>query len=169
METLLNDSNKFSSYFKKFTALFISLCLGIAMFTITAEASARQLVYEQSPWKVYMDSPDNTKSYYHLHFYNKNTHVYCLRLDNMQACDGTEKNRDQVPKKVRENVMKVKKVQNAVEYHQPEITSSWVKAIIKPLALAGAGILVVLAAVNIFAGPIDDIAAYALLMAVAGW
>ncbi len=141
----------------------------ISVFTTNVSAAARQLVYQSGVWNVYMDSPDSAKSYYHLHFYSGKIHVYCLRLDNMQPCDGTAKNKDKVPRKVRENVMKVSKVKNAVTYHKPAIKNNWVRAIVKPLALVGAGALVVLAAVNIFTGPIDDIAAWSALVAIAAW
>lgn len=39
------------------------------------------------------------------------------------------------------------------------------KNILKPLLIAGASITVVLATVNIFSGPIDDVAAWAALTA----
>ena len=92
---------------KKFAIIIISFVLMISVFTTNVSAAARQLVYQSGVWSVYMDSPDSAKSYYHLHFYSGKIHVYCLRLDNMQPCDGTAKNKDKVPRKVRENVMKL--------------------------------------------------------------
>lgn len=60
------------------------------------------------------------------------------------------------------------KVKNAVSFHTPAINSGWVKNIVKPLLVAGAAVLVVVSAVNIFTGPIDDVAAWAALSAALG-
>ncbi|MCW6664256.1 hypothetical protein NHG32_01045 [Aerococcaceae bacterium NML191219] len=57
------------------------------------------------------------------------------------------------------------KVKPYIKSRFPAINSGWVKAIVKPLLIIGAGALVVVAAVNIFTGPIDDIAAWAALAA----
>lgn len=87
----------------------------------------------------------------------------------MQPCDDTGGNVNKVPKWVKEKAMNDQRVKNAVAYHTPAIKSGWVRAIAKPLLVAGAGILVVLAAVNIFTGPIDDVAAWAALSAALAW
>ena len=86
----------------------------------------------------------------------------------MQPCDGTGKNKGKVYKSVMKDVMTNPKVKKAVSYHTPAINSSWVRNIVKPLLVAGAGVLVVVSAVNIFTGPIDDIAAWAALSAALG-
>lgn len=83
----------------------------------------------------------------------------------MNPCDGTKKNKDKVPKSVKKAVMAHK---NAVSFHTPAINSGWVKNIVKPLLVAGAAVLVVVSAVNIFTGPIDDVAAWAALSAALG-
>lgn len=151
--------------------LLIAIVSNISLNKIFA--SNRKLVFSSNQWSVYMDSPDNAKPYYHLHFYQKirghENHVYCLRLDNLQPCDGTRKNQSLVPKKVMEEVMKKDEVQRALQVYYPQIQSDWLKAIVKPLLIAGAGVLVVLATVNIFTGPIDDIAAWAALAGAVNW
>ncbi|MCR0155783.1 hypothetical protein MKC74_06685 [[Clostridium] innocuum] len=150
---------------KKATIFAFAFTLIFSTFTINASAASRTTVYSKGEWKVYLDSPDNAKPYYHLHLYKKSKHVYCLRLDNMQPCDGTRQNENKVPKSVKQTVMKHANVKKAVIYHKPVINNQWVKNILKPLLIAGASIGVVLAAVNIFTGPIDDVAAWAALTA----
>lgn len=153
---------------KKVSIIVVMLSLICCTFCTTISASSRITVYNKGEWKVYLDSPDSAKSYYHLHFYQKNKHIYCLRLDNMNPCDGTKQNADKVPKSVKKAVMAHSKVKEAVAYHTPAINSGWVKDIVKPLLIAGAAVLVVVSAVNIFTGPVDDVAAWAALSAAVG-
>lgn len=152
---------------KKISIIAITFSLICCAFCTNVSASSRTTVYNKGEWKVYLDSPDSAKPYYHLHFYQKSRHIYCLRLDNMNPCDGTKRNKDKVPKLVKKAVMANSKVKNAVSYHTPAINSGWVKTIVKPLLVAGAAILVV-SAVNIFTGPVDDVAAWAALSAALG-
>lgn len=154
--------------YKKLSVIILVLALISNIFCTKVFASSRTTVYNKGEWKVYLDSPDNAKPYYHLHFYQKSKHIYCLRLDNMNPCDGTRKNKDKVPKSVMKKVMEHSKVKSAVSYHTPAINSDWVRKIVKPLLLAGAAILVVVSSVNIFTGPIDDVAAWAALSAALG-
>lgn len=155
--------------FMRVILLALSFVLLFNASNFIAYASARTLVYNRGEWKVYLDSPDSAKPYYHLHFYKKGKHIYCLRLDNMQPCDSTAGNKDKVPKSVMEAVHKHSKVKDAVAHHFPTINNGWVKAIVKPLLIAGAAVIVVVAAVNIFTGPIDDVAAWAALAAAVNW
>lgn len=153
---------------KTVSIMILTLVLICNVFCTTVSASSRITVYDKGEWTVYLDSPDSAKSYYHLHFYQNSKHIYCLRLDNMNPCDGTKKNKDKVPKSVKKAVMAHSKVKNAVSFHTPAINSGWVKNIVKPLLVAGAAVLVVVSAVNIFTGPIDDVAAWAALSAALG-
>lgn len=152
-------------YLKKLIlCLFVfALCSNVVSHSV--QAANRTLIYSAHTWKVYYDSPDNAKPYSHLHFYKNSRHVYCLRLDNLQSCDGTAKNKGIVPKHVMKTVMAHHKVKSQVQSYIPAINYGWVKAIVKPLLIAGASVLVVVAAVNIFTGPIDDVAAWAALSA----
>lgn len=61
------------------------------------------------------------------------------------------------------------KVKDAAEHYFPNINNLYVKAIVKPFLIAGAAVIVVVAAVNIFTGPIDDVAAWAALAATGNW
>ncbi|MDU4670519.1 MAG: hypothetical protein E6Y30_00450 [Finegoldia magna] len=153
----------------KFVTIMLTVFLFFNAFSTKASADSGSLwVYNKGIWTVRLDSPDGAKPYYHLHFYKKGKHIYCLRLDNMQPCDGTRKNKDKVYKSVMRDVMKHPKVKKAVSYHTPAINSARVRKIAKPLLVAGDGILVVVSAVNIFTGPIDDIAAWTALSAALG-
>lgn len=58
----------------------------------------------------------------------------------MQPCDSTHKNKGKVDKTVYNAVMKHPKVKREVEKYFPQIKSDWVKAIVKPLLIAGAKI-----------------------------
>lgn len=147
--------------FKKSMSVMLSLMIILVSLVSVVSAGNRMTVYNKSPWKVYLDSPDNAKPYYHLHFYHVNRPVYCLRLDNMQPCD--KKNNNYVPKWLTEKVLKIPKVKSAYEHHNPQMKEPWFKSLVKPLLIAGAAIGVILATVNIFTGPIDDIAAWAAL------
>lgn len=126
---------------------------------------ARTSLFSASGWTVQYDAPTPPKPYPHLHFYYKNSHIYCLRLDNFQPCDGTGGNKNKVPKYIKDKAMNHPKVKAVVKQFNPSIDSGWVRAIVKPLLVLGSGILVVVATVNIFTGPIDDVAAWSALMA----
>lgn len=82
----------------------------------------------------------STKEPYHIHIYQKQTHVYCMRLDNFQPCDqgnNTVDKFDDLPKEVKEGVMGNKKVQERVKVYNPE-AQQWADSIplIKTLAIA---------------------------------
>lgn len=135
----------------------------------TVEASAHTTIYNKGEWKVYLDSPDSAKSYYHLHFYKNSKHIYCLRLDNFKYCDGKD-GRDKVPNKVYESVMSHSKVQKAVKYHNPDVEDSSVfKYILKIGAVSISVILIVIAAFNVFTGPADDMLAWAYFLKALAW
>lgn len=159
-------SKTWKNHLKRSVLLVLVFAFLLPFVPTRAKASNRILVYDKAGWKVYLDSPDSAKPYHHLHFYRYSKHVYCLRLDNMQPCDSSQKG--SVPKSVMEEVMAVPRVKRVVEQYHPSIGSDWVKAIVKPLLIAGAAVLVVVSAVNIFTGPIDDVAAWAALAAAVG-
>lgn len=155
-------------YLRKFVTIILTVVLLFNVFSTEASAGSGQWIYNKGGWTVRLDSPDGAKPYYHFHFYKKGRNIYCLRLDNMKPCDGKGNNKGKVPKTVMKSVMAQPKVKKAVSYHTPAINSAWVRSIVKPLLVAGAGALVVVSAVNIFTGPIDDIAAWAALSAALG-
>lgn len=140
----------------------LSLMIILVSLVSVVSTENRMTVYKKSPWKVDLESPNNTKPYYHLHFYYKKSHIYCLRLDNMEPCD-SKKNKHSAPKWLKDEVLKIPKVKSAYEHHNPQKKEPWFKSLVKPLLIAGAAIGVILATVNIFTGPIDDIAAWAAL------
>ncbi|MDO5047456.1 MAG: hypothetical protein Q4D88_02785 [Anaerococcus sp.] len=117
---------------KKSVTMLLTTILLFNVFSSKASASSSQWVYNKGEWKVRLDSPDGAKSYHHLHFYKSGKHIYCLRLDNMQPCDGTRNNKDKVYKSVMKAVMSHPKVKNAVSYYTPAINSAWVRNIVKP-------------------------------------
>ncbi len=146
------------------------ICLVLVMVCVfligitNADASSRITVYDDKTWTVYLDSPDNAKPYYHLHFYKKGSHIYCLRLDNFKYCDGKD-DKDAVPKWLMEKVMENGRVQSAVKYHNPNVEQSSVfKTILKIGAITLGAILVILAAFNVFTGPADDVVAWAYFL-----
>lgn len=152
----------------------IPFILGVLIFcfflSIKCEASNRTTVYNQGGWKVYLDSPDSAKSYYHLHFYKGRTHVYCLRLDNFKYCDGKSSGKKKVPQKVMEKVMSNSKVQKAVLKHNPKVKQSSIfKKILKVGAVSISAILILLAAINVFTGPADDAVAWAAFLKALAW
>lgn len=149
---------------RKCLLIIILVFLATTMISINSNAASRTTVYNKGDWKVYLDSPDSAKSYYHLHFYKKGKHIYCLRLDNFKYCDG-KKNKDKVPTKVYEAVMSHSKVKKAVLYHNPNVKkSASYKAVIKAGAVTIAAILVILAALNVFTGVADDAVAWAAFL-----
>ncbi|KMY58077.1 hypothetical protein [Geobacillus stearothermophilus] len=153
--------------FKILKVLF-SFVLIFIIFLNTFEqvdAASRSKIYDKGEWTVYYDSPDNAKTYPHLHFYKSKKHIYCLRLDNLEACDSTGKNENKVPNSVKKEVMKHSKVQSALKKYNPSMFSSNVLKKLKPLIVAGAAVGVVIAAANIFTGAVDDVAAWAALSA----
>lgn len=152
----------------------VPLLLGVIVFclflSINIEASSRTTVYNKGGWKVYLDSPDSTKSYYHLHFYKGRKHIYCLRLDNFRYCDGKSSGKNKVPQKVMEKVMSNSKVKKAALKHNPSANKSSIfKKILKIGAVTTTAILVVLAAFNIFTGPADDAVAWAAFLKALAW
>lgn len=88
-----------------------------------------------------------------------------MRLDNLRPFDGTDRNKNKVPKKIMKEVMQHPKVKPYVISQFPAVNSQWVKVIVKPLFVAGAAVLVVVAAVNIFTGSVDDVVVWAVLAA----
>lgn len=148
---------------KSIILLFMALTLLIASSTMVS-AGSRTTVYNKGDWKVYLDSPDGAKGYYHLHFYKKKKHIYCLRLDNFKYCDG-KNGKDQVPNKVYEKVMAHSKVKSAVKsYHSGVEKSAVFKAVVKVASIGIGAILVVLAAFNVFTGPADDAVAWGFFL-----
>lgn len=155
--------------FKKFLlaafSLLISCTLALSCVSASSSFTPKQIVYNKKGWIVYLHTPNSGKGYHHLHFFKRKVHVYCLNLKTMKPCDSTRKNKNKVPKSVKEGVMKNKRVQRAVATYNPIIKTKKFKYLIKPLLIAGASIAVVVATANIFTGPIDDVAAWAALSA----
>lgn len=151
------------------SVFFITLFISTIFNTMIVEASNRTTIYNKGEWTVYLDTPDNAKPYYHLHFYKNRNHVYCLRLDNFKYCDGKD-NKDIVPRKVMEKVMEHRKVQSAVKHHNPDVeNSSAFKLILKIGAVTISAILIVLAFLNVFTGPADDAVAWAAFLKALAW
>jgi hypothetical protein len=159
----INMKNK-SSKFK----LYICAFLAVIMFATcpAVEAASNQWIIGDGSgkgWEVRLDSPTNgslDSDVYHVHFYYKGKHKYCMRLDNLKCCDCKNGDRSSVPEWLMEDVMANKKVQGKIEGYNPSTTSPWVKA----LLVTGSGILVILAALNIATGPADDVAAWSLFL-----
>lgn len=86
-----------------------------------------------------------------------------MRLDNLQVCDKKNSNRNSVPNWLMEEAMSNSKVQGHILDYNPKVESK--SGIIKWLSIIGAGILVILATINVFAGPADDVAAWSLFFA----
>lgn len=136
---------------------------------IVLEKSNRTLIYKKGEWTVYYDPHSSGKPYPHLHFYKNKKHFYCLRLDNLQPCDGTKHNKNKVSKSAMKAVMSHRKVQSTLKKYKPSLFSNSVRKKVQPLIVGGAAIGVIVAAANIFAGPIDDIAAWAALTTALGY
>ena len=146
--------------------IIILICVTVLFVNANVQkVYARTELFSAAGWTVQYDAPTPPKPYPHLHFYYKKKHTYCLRLDNFQPCDGTGGNKNKVPKHIKDRAMNHPKVKSIVKKFNPSIDSGWVKAIVKPLLIVGAAAVVVLATVNIFTGPIDDVAAWSALMA----
>lgn len=62
-----------------------------------------------------------------------------MRLDNLRPFDGTDRNKNKVPKKIMKEVMQHPKVKPYVISQFPAVNSQWVKVIVKPLFVAGSG------------------------------
>ena len=128
----------------------------------TIVSASTTYVYNKGDWKVRLDSPNTDgKTYWHLHFYQKGKHVYCLNGKN---------GKDKVPRKVMEKVMEHKKVQSAVKTYNPKVERSSVfKWILKVGAVTVSAILVVLSLFNIFTGVADDAVAWACFLKALAW
>lgn len=155
---------------KKMLVVFaLSLVVGMIFQTNTANAGT-VTIYNKGDWAVYLHDPHGAaKPYHHLHFYKNGKHIYCLRLDNFQYCDG-KKDRDKVPNSVYDKVMSHSKVKKAVKQYHPDADKGVVFNAVARVAAIGIGaILVVLAAFNVFTGPADDVVAWGFfLKALAG-
>ena len=126
---------------KRIILVLMTILLMVIGTTIVSASTT--YVYNKGDWKVRLDSPNTDgKTYWHLHFYQKGKHVYCLKLNNFKYCDG-KNGKDKVPRKVMEKVMEHKKVQSAVKTYNPKVERSSVfKWILKVGAVTGSAILV---------------------------
>ena len=155
---------------KKIITLILLLVTVCLMLNANIYASSRTTVYNSGGWKVYLDSPDSAKSYYHLHFYQNGKHIYCLRLDNFKYCDGKSSGKSKVPRKVMEKVMAHAKVKSAALKYNLKVKSSPVfKKVLKVGAVTVAAILIVLSAFNVLTGPADDVVAWAAFLKALAW
>lgn len=89
-----------------------------------------------------------------------------MRLDNLQVCDAKKSDRSRVPEWLMEEAMNNKSVQDRIKDYNPSLESN--SGVIKTLLVVGASALVILATINIFAGPADDVAAWSFLLAAIG-
>lgn len=133
--------------------------------TEKAEA-ANNYIYgegQKSRYSIRLDGPHFNGDVYHVHFYNYNDHLYCMRLDNLKVCDKKNSDRSKVKSWLMEECMNNSSVKRHIKNYNPAIKSK--SGIIKGLLTLGAGVLVILATINIFAGPVDDAAAWSLFFA----
>ena len=153
---------------KRIILVLMTILLMVIGTTIVSASTT--YVYNKGDWKVRLDSPNTDgKTYWHLHFYQKGKHVYCLKLKNFKYCDG-KNGKDKVPRKVMEKVMEHKKVQSAVKTYNPKVERSSVfKWILKVGAVTVSAILVVLSLFNIFTGVADDAVAWACFLKALAW
>ncbi|WP_077609741.1 hypothetical protein [Clostridium sp. Marseille-P2415] len=151
------------------TSLLLILTL-VFILEIPASAASNQWIYgdgKNTAYSIRLDSPHFNGDVYHVHFYKKSTHIYCMRLDNLQVCDKKNSDRSKVPEWLMKEAMDNSKVQERISQYNPSVQNN--SGFIHGLLIAGTGILVILAALNIFAGPADDLAAWTLfLKAIAG-
>ena len=70
----------------------------LAILPKNINAGNRITIYNISERRVVYENPDGAKPYPHLHFYKNKAPFYCLRLDNLEPCDGTGRNKNKVPK-----------------------------------------------------------------------
>lgn len=150
---------------KRFCASILLCILLISVIVIPAYAASNQYIYgdgKSSAYSIRLDSPHFSGDVYHVHFYKKTTHLYCMRLDNLKVCDKNNSDRDSVPEWLMEEAMNNSKVQDKIKSYNPTIETN--SGLIKALLVAGTGILVILATINIFAGPADDVAAWTLFL-----
>ncbi len=159
-----------SSAIKRFIALFLVVLTMITVLPVPASAASNQWIYgdgKKSAYSIRLDPPHFSGDVYHVHFYKKTKHIYCMRLDNFKVCDSKNSDRSKVPEWLMKEAMNNSKVQDRVKEYNPAIKNN--SGLIKGLLVAGSSILVILAAINIFTGPADDIAAWGLLLkAIAG-
>jgi len=145
--------------------LVLTVAFVFALLPQKVEA-ANHYIYgdgKKSAYSIRLDQPHVSGDVHHVHFYKKNVHLYCMRLDNLQVCDKKNSNRNSVPNWLMEEAMSNSKVQGHILDYNPKVESK--SGIIKWLSIIGAGILVILATINVFAGPADDVAAWSLFFA----
>ncbi len=66
---------------KRIILVLMTILLMVIGTTIVSASTT--YVYNKGDWKVRLDSPNTDgKTYWHLHFYQKGKHVYCLKLNN---------------------------------------------------------------------------------------
>lgn len=149
--------------------MVIFLCLLVSLLGIIPSQkafAADNYIYQDKTYKVRLDPPHFSGAdicdVYHVHFYKNNVHIYCMRLDNLKVCDNKKSDRDKVPEWLMDKILANSKVQKRVKDYNPAIEKN--SGLIRVLLTLGAGILVILAAINVFAGPADDIVAWSLFL-----
>ena len=85
-----------------------------------------------------------------------------MRLDNFSPCDQNRSDRSEVPEWLIETAMNNASVKKRVKQYHPTIASN--AGYLRGLEIAGATVLVILAMLNVFAGPADDLAAWTLFL-----
>ena len=74
-----------SSAIKRFIALFLVVLTMITVLPVPASAASNQWIYgdgKKSAYSIRLDPPHFSGDVYHVHFYKKTKHIYCMRLDN---------------------------------------------------------------------------------------
>jgi hypothetical protein len=141
-----------------FIILMFILTLGMMGTSTDVNAAGKKYDLGQG-WTMRLDTPGmDSKPYYHIHFYYKGASKYCLRLDTLQPCDGYKKN--PVPNKVMKKAKS--KVGNKWGSSVPKSTIRWGKA----LAIIGCVLLIIVATICPFDGPVGDVTAWGLLLGV---
>ncbi|GLB32870.1 hypothetical protein LAD12857_47930 [Lacrimispora amygdalina] len=155
------EKEKRKNKLKKLILLVFSvLVMTTGIIGTSTEVQAAGTTYDLGQgWTMRLDTPGmDSKPYYHIHFYYKKAPKYCLRLDTLQPCDGYKSN--PVPN------WAMKEAKN-------KVGSKWGSAISpstiswgKSLATAGCVLLVIVATICPFDGPVGDSVAWGLLLGV---
>lgn len=154
---------------KKFLIIMLFTLL-ISTISPTLSSAASVKVKGPGSWEYRIDGPETGgKQYYHIHFYEKGTEKFCLRLDNMKPCDFNKNKKyytkfDELPNKLIDHVTNNAEVKKALKKEKGSTTvNSWVNSIPQWALVSVATLTVFLATVTWFF-PGDDLAAWAFFL-----